>query len=397
MALVTDDAGVSRSTLTLEFRKAVEEQGLDYRTLKRMVRNSIEYSFADEATRSTSGGRPRSRVPRVRSAAHRSRSIKLGGHMRALLVIAMFVATQVVPAPQAPNGSPSRTQVVLLGTGSPPADPLRSGPATAIVVNDTAYLVDLGPGIVRRAAAAAEKGIPSLAPNRLRTAFVTHLHSDHTVGYPDLIFSTWVLGRRTALQVYGPAGITLMTGHLMQAWQADIDIRTRGLEHRSTTGLDVEAHDITAGVVYQDANVKVTAFPNAHGEWAATFGYRFDTADRSIVISGDTNPSDALVRQCQKCDVLIHEAYADEYRPVDMANWLEYRSKYHTTTSQLAEIAAKTNPGLADHPPSRRRCPRPGDSRGALHRGSPSGVRRQGRRRPRSGRVLRPANTSRVE
>jgi ribonuclease Z len=266
--------------------------------------------------------------------------------MRALSLAAMLIATQAA-APQPPQRVLlSRTQVVLLGTGSPPADPQRSGPATAIVVNDTSYLVDLGPGIVRRAAAAAEKGFGSLAANRLQTAFVTHLHSDHTVGYPDLIFSTWVLGRRAPLKVYGPAGLVDMTKHIMQAWQADIDIRTRGLEHRSTAGLEVEAHDVTPGVVYQDANVKVTAFPNAHGEWAATFGYRFDTADRTIVISGDTNPSEALIQQCRKCDVLIHEAYSDSYRPVDMADWLEYRSKYHTTTSQLAQIAAKTNPGL---------------------------------------------------
>lgn len=258
--------------------------------------------------------------------------------MRVVLTILIVVALQTV--------APSRTQVVLLGTGSPPADPLRSGPATAIVVDDASYLVDLGPGIVRRAAAAAQKGIPSLAANRLQTAFITHLHSDHTVGYPDLIFSTWVQGRRAPLQVYGPAGLADMTKHIMQAWQADIDIRTKGLEHRPTTGLDVEAHEVTPGVVYQDARIKVTAFPNAHGEWTSTFGYRFDTADRSIVVSGDTNPSEALIRQCQKCDVLIHEAYSDSYRPADMANWLEYRSRYHTTTSQLAEIAAKTNPGL---------------------------------------------------
>ena len=260
-----------------------------------------------------------------------------------LAVFALFATQAVTPPSPAPA---SRTQVVLLGTGSPPADPQRSGPATAIVVNDTSYLVDLGPGVVRRASAAAEKGFPSLSPSRLQTAFVTHLHSDHTVGYPDLIFSTWVLGRRAHLKVYGPAGIVDMTKHIMQAWQADIDIRTGGLERRSRNGLDVEAHDITAGVVYQDANVKVTAFPNAHGEWAATFGYRFDTADRSIVISGDTNPSDALIQQCRKCDVLIHEAYSDSYRPADMPDWLEYRSKYHTTTTQLGQIAAKTDPGL---------------------------------------------------
>jgi len=258
--------------------------------------------------------------------------------MRAILSILIIAALQAA--------APARTQVVLLGTGSPPADPLRSGPATAIVVADTSYLVDLGPGIVRRAAAAAQKGIPSLAANRLQTAFITHLHSDHTVGYPDLIFSTWVQGRRAPLQVYGPAGLADMTKHIMQAWQADIDIRTKGMEQRTTTGLDVEAHEITPGIVYQDARIKVTAFPNAHGEWTSTFGYRFDTADRSIVVSGDTNPSDALIRQCQRCDVLIHEAYSDTYRPADMANWLDYRARYHTTTSQLAQIAAKTNPGL---------------------------------------------------
>lgn len=258
--------------------------------------------------------------------------------MRTTVIVLALLSLQ-------PAASP-RTQVVLLGTGSPPADPQRSGPATAIVVNDTSYLVDLGPGVVRRAAAAAEKGIPSLAANRLQTAFITHLHSDHTVGYPDLIFSTWVQGRRGPLQIYGPAGLADMTRHIMAAWQADIDIRTSGLEHRNTKGLDVQAHEVKPGLVYEDANVKVTAFPNAHGEWAATFGYRFDTANRSIVVSGDTNPSDALVQQCQRCDVLIHEAYADEYQPADMANWLEYRAKYHTTTSQLAQIAAKTNPGL---------------------------------------------------
>ena len=118
------------------------------------------------------------------------------------------------------------TQVVLLGTGSPRPEPTRSGPATAIVVNDTAYLVDAGPGIVRRAEAAFEKGIAALAPARLQTLFITHLHSDHTVGYPDLVFTTWVQGRRVPFKVYGPAGVEAMTKYILMAWQADIDVRT---------------------------------------------------------------------------------------------------------------------------------------------------------------------------
>ena len=161
-----------------------------------------------------------------------------------------------------------------------------------------------------------------------------------------MIFTTWVQGRRGPLQVYGPEGTEDMTSHIMSAWKADIEIRTQGMEHRSMAGLTVEAHDVKPGVVYEDPNVKVTAFQNAHGEWRQTFGYQFKTADRTIVISGDTNPSAALVAHCRQCDLLIHEVYADEYRPANVPNWLEYRSRYHTTTTELAEIANKTRPGL---------------------------------------------------
>jgi ribonuclease BN (tRNA processing enzyme) len=261
------------------------------------------------------------------------------------IVVASAIAAFSMGGRQAPATTANRTQVVLLGTGTPRPTPARSGPATAIVANGRAYLVDADPGVVRRAQAAFEAGMQALAPVNLTTAFLTHLHSDHTVGLPDLIFTTWVQGRKGPLNLYGPAGTEAMTGHIMQAWQADIDIRTKGLEQRSTAGLTVRARDITAGPVFADDNIKVTAFPAAHGDVPA-FGYRLQTADRTIVISGDTSPGAALVENCRKCDVLIHEVYAEDFRPADMANWLEYRAKHHTTTSQLADVANKTQPGL---------------------------------------------------
>jgi ribonuclease BN (tRNA processing enzyme) len=262
------------------------------------------------------------------------------------ILIPVLVVLAVRPtAAQRTDSTGARTQVVLLGTGTPRPEPERSGPATAIVVAGTPYLVDVGPGVVRRAEAAFEKGVKGLAPAGLRTAFITHLHSDHTVGYPDLIFTTWVQGRKGPLRVFGPSGLEAMTKHIMQAWQADIDVRTKGLEHRSLTGLAVEAHDAKAGVVYRDSLVKVTAFAMRHGE-LPSFGYRFDTGDRSIVISGDGSPSPGLIAACQGCDVLIHEAYSERYRPADMASWDEYRPRYHTTTTQLAEIANQTHPRL---------------------------------------------------
>src|SRR5436190_2004396 len=121
----------------------------------------------------------------------------------AFAMAGVTLAAQVPVAPRAAAG----TQVVLLGTGTPRPDPERAGPATAIVVGDASYLVDAGPGIVRRAEAARAKGFAALAPEKLLTAFMTHLHSDHTVGYPDLIFTTWVQGRHAPLKVYGPAGL----------------------------------------------------------------------------------------------------------------------------------------------------------------------------------------------
>jgi ribonuclease BN (tRNA processing enzyme) len=269
------------------------------------------------------------------------------GLLSAALSIAL-ATTNPVANPQTPPSPPSRTQVVLLGTGTPPADPDRSGPATAIVVNDTPYLVDFGAGVVRRAkSAAVDKGIAGLDPVKLRVAFVTHLHSDHTVGYPDLILTPWVIGRRVPLEVYGPVGIKAMTEHIFEAYRADFETRTRdrGLYRVGAfpEGHAVNAHEVRPGVVYKDANVTVTAFATKHA--MESYGYRFDTADRSVVISGDTNPTQATIDACNGCDVLIHEVLTLEWlakRP----DFHEYAARHHTTTAQLVELATKARPKL---------------------------------------------------
>jgi ribonuclease BN (tRNA processing enzyme) len=131
--------------------------------------------------------------------------------------------------PQTQNKTTPKTQIVLLGTGTPLPDPDRSGPCTAIVVNGTAYLVDFGTGIVRQAAAARKKGVEGLEPVNLKIGFITHLHSDHTIGFPDLIFTPWVMGRKVPLEVYGPPGTADMAEHLLRASAADIKIRTEDI------------------------------------------------------------------------------------------------------------------------------------------------------------------------
>ena len=232
----------------------------------------------------------------------------------------MLIATQAA-APQPPPAAPaSRTQVVLLGTGSPPADPLRSGPATAIVVNDTSYLVDLGPGIVRRAAAAAEKGIPVArgepAADRVRHASALRSHRrlsrSHLLDLgagPPRAAEGLRAGRPRRHDEAHHAGVAGRHRH-----QDDVGSsagRRPGSTSRRTTSRRAWST--------RTRTSRSPRFPTRTASGRPPSATASTPPIASIVISGDTNPSEALVQQCRKCDVLIHEAYSDAYRPADMA------------------------------------------------------------------------------
>jgi ribonuclease Z len=239
----------------------------------------------------------------------------------------------------------ARTQLVILGTGTPIINPDRSGPSVAVIVNDSAYLVDFGPGVVRRAAAAArDKHITALTPKNLKVVFATHLHSDHTAGLSDLYLTPAVEGRPGALELYGPPGIAAMARHIQAAYVKDVDIRVHGLEHGNANAYHINAHEIHPGIVYKDENVTVTAFAVAHGTWDFSYGYRFDTADRSIVISGDTAPTQAVVRACHGCDLLVHEVYSTAWFQERPPERQKYHYTFHTSTTPLAEIANGAKP-----------------------------------------------------
>lgn len=237
------------------------------------------------------------------------------------------------------------TKLVVLGTGTPNPDPERSGPALAVVRGSRSYLIDAGPGVVRRASAAATRhDIATLEPPQLRTLFLTHLHSDHTVGLPDLILSAWTLERDVPLVVYGPPGTRAMVEHLHAAYAADIRNRLDGLEPANPEGWKVTVHEVVPGVVLDDGNLRVTAFAVPHGDWDVAFGYRFDAPDRSIVISGDTRASDAVVTACDGCDLLVHEVYSAERFQTRPPAWQRYHANAHTSTDELALLATRARP-----------------------------------------------------
>lgn len=237
------------------------------------------------------------------------------------------------------------TKVVLLGTGTPNADPERSGPCVAVVVRETPYLVDFGPGLVRRAAAAHQRGVEGLEASRLRRAFLTHLHSDHTAGYPDLILTPWVLGRCAPLEVYGPQGLRAMTEGLLAAYDQDIRERLEGLEPANRTGHQVRAIEIGAGRIYEDENVSVDAFAVNHGSWPS-FGYRFTTPDRVICVSGDTALFPGYREAYHDCDVLVHEVSSAAGLHGRSSDWQAYHRAVHMSSDVLAAVAAQVRPQL---------------------------------------------------
>ena len=238
------------------------------------------------------------------------------------------------------------TKLVLLGTGTPNACPWASGPASAVVVDGHAYLVDFGPGVVRRAAEAYRRGEDALRPDLLDIAFCTHLHTDHTAGFADLIFTPWVLEREKPLKVFGPKGIRNMAQHLLSAYAVDIDFRLHGFERANENGYKVEATEIEPGVIYEDECVTVEAFTVSHGT-LESYGYKFTTKDgKTIVISGDTAPLDIVAEKAKNCDILLHEVEYAAGIAAREPKWQKYHREVHTLSTDLAEVAKKAQPKL---------------------------------------------------
>jgi ribonuclease BN (tRNA processing enzyme) len=241
-----------------------------------------------------------------------------------------------------------RTRLILLGTaGGPRPRATRSAPAQVIVVDDNAYVVDCGDGVARQLVLA---GIPL---RNVRDVFITHHHSDHNADYGNLILLAWAAGLQTRLDSWGPPPLARMTDAFFEMSSADIDARTAD-EKRTPLRPLVHPHELrAAGLVTQDQSVRVTSALVHHPPMVPAFAYRFDTPDRSIVISGDTTPSENLVALARNADVLVHEALYDE-AAVDrlvagVPNASDLRRSilsHHTTAVEAGRLAAEAKVGM---------------------------------------------------
>ncbi len=241
-------------------------------------------------------------------------------------------------------------KITLLGTGNPRPVPERYGPATlveAATVPPTRILVDAGRGAAERLFTVGGRELLS----RIDLVLLTHLHSDHVVGLPDVWLTGWLFGRTRALSVKGPEGTAAMMGHIEKAF--DFDVRTRrDLDERLPgAGAAVEARDVRPDAPFEVSGVKITAFLVDHGPVKPAYGYRIEYAGRSVVLSGDTRYSENLIAHAKGCDVLVHEVVApDVERRLSQVRDPTITQRiidHHATPEDAGRVFAAVKPRLA--------------------------------------------------
>ncbi|MGB2204384.1 MAG: MBL fold metallo-hydrolase [Gammaproteobacteria bacterium] len=241
------------------------------------------------------------------------------------------------------------TKLIVLGSGTPNPDPNRAGSAYAVVVNETPYLIDFGPGVIRRAASLSPPWggkIEAMTVKNFEHAFLTHIHSDHSAGLADLLLTPWIMGRDKKLNLYGPKGLEQMASSTLEAFEDDINYRIYGTQPSNKMGYKFNFYLLTEGLIYEDENVSVEAFTVPHGSFDDAYGFRFTTEDKVIVFSGDTGPSKTLEKFAAGADILVHEVYSNAGFLKKTKDWQIYHQGHHTSTFEVGEIASRAKPKL---------------------------------------------------
>ena len=242
----------------------------------------------------------------------------------------------------------SETKLIILGSGTPNPDPERYGSGYAIIVNESAYIVDFGPGIVRRISAMSPSWggkFSSMELENINIAFLTHIHSDHSGALADLILTPWIMGRSEPLNLYGPKGLKAMSENIIEAYIDDINYRLYGSQPANKLGYTTNVNEIIEdGIIYKDNNVEVIAFKNNHGDFKNSFGFLFITEDKRILLSGDTAVSNNLIKYGENLDILVHEVFSSETFVNKTKDWQTYHKAHHTSSIDVGKIAKKLNP-----------------------------------------------------
>jgi ribonuclease Z len=260
---------------------------------------------------------------------------------------ASSIARTFSAADAPPGGVPAPFRLTLLGTGNPRPSIDRFGPSILVEAQGRRILVDAGRGVTIRLFQAG--GREALAG--IDTVLLTHLHSDHVVGIPDLWLTGWIFGRAAPLRAYGPPGTAAMMAHLERAFEFDIRTRRDLDEGFPAAGAALRAEDVQPGVVVDEEGLRITAFAVDHAPVAPAYGYRIDCGGRSAVFSGDTRVSETLIDRARGADVLVHEVISPEAErrlaQVRDPAAIERIIAHHTTAEEAGRLFARVRPRLA--------------------------------------------------
>ena len=257
---------------------------------------------------------------------------------------AFFALALLAFASQAKAAEPF--EITLLGTGNPRPSMERFGPATLVEAGETKILIDAGRGAIQRL---FQVGGAELV-REIDLVLLTHLHSDHVVGLPDLWLTGWVFGRDRPLPVIGPPGTVEMCGHLDQAFAFDKKVRGDG--RYPAAGVLLEARDVEPSVVHEAGDLKVTAFEIDHGDGIVpAYGYRIEFGERSAAFSGDMKYDERIVEHARGVDVLVMEVISVEVEleraAVKSQEAIDKIISHHIGPQRAGSLFARVKPRLA--------------------------------------------------
>lgn len=233
----------------------------------------------------------------------------------------------------------SDLKVTILGSGTPIPSIERFGSSTLIEYKNKKYLFDVGRGTTIRLSQI------EVDPSEIDHLFLTHLHSDHITGFADLWLTGWIWQRKAGLNVYGPEGVENFIEHTQKTFSKDIAFRKKhtGLQKK---GLQLNVNEVQQGVIYKNSDVKITAIKVDHGSVEQAFGYRFDTRENAILLSGDTTLSKNLVKHGENLDLLIHELAVIDQNLIERNPKLKKISQYHSSLDQVKQVINLLDPEL---------------------------------------------------
>ncbi len=231
-------------------------------------------------------------------------------------------------------------KITILGSGTPRINDERFSQSILVEHKEDKFLFDAGRGALIRLYQS------NVMPNEIKNIFFTHLHSDHILGFSDILMTGWVYHRKTPLQIFGPVGTENFVSNTLESFEEDINVRSQAPENLDKNVLKSNVINIYDGFEYEKNGLMIEAFSVKHEPFTHAFGFKIQNSKYCMIISGDTTYSETVLNKARGCDLLIHEiAHASKHTLEKYPNAKGVIS-YHTDANQVSRIINAVRPRL---------------------------------------------------